>query len=633
MNHNTLLEADTKKEILDFLTSDAAKNIKMGFEAEVIATDFDDESEKERTGYDGLPNSVREIEKFFRESTTKERLTKIVTQIGYDFVSYIEKKEDAYADDEEESNWKEIAERMAEEHNDGEEDEDEHLSPEDFEDEAREEARDDAYSEFDRDSIELEEYLENEVGVSDWSELCDHYNLEWPNDSYERNGGDYDDTGYSHFRAELFAEYLGSITEKRVYVGRVVGTGTTHYNITSDGSLNPKNVSEEAGMEIISSPMPLDEAISEMLNLFEGISDNGLAYTSKNANTGLHINLSIQSGRPIDYVKLVLFSGDEDVLKRFGRVGGYNSKALNDIVHSLKLNPNFYDKIPEVLNNLRKGMTHQALAEMIRSNNRRAVTVNFGNYDKESGTGRVEFRVIGNNYLDSDLQDEIVLAVARFARAMWIASEPEVMKKEYAKKLYALLDQLSEDDPLSMKARFTFSQILTMTDETQRRRAIEQFKSLAKEFYKPSPLPDKKNDKGAGVANTAMNIKDLQDTINGLSGVLRYKKNVYGQTFPVVEQYLEALKTKNTQKIVHAFLDVIEHSNDSEVKSTVLAFTPYYILQDSGVATKDGPNVNAKRALEYTDSGHVQVGVPWFFIQKPRNRAMWLSNILKNYGD
>ena len=209
MNHNTLLEADTKKEILDFLTSDAAKNIKMGFEAEVIATDFDDESEKERTGYDGLPNSVREIEKFFRESTTKERLTKIVTQIGYDFVSYIEKKEDAYADDEEESNWKEIAERMAEEHNDGEEDEDEHLSPEDFEDEAREEARDDAYSEFDRDSIELEEYLENEVGVSDWSELCDHYNLEWPNDSYERNGGDYDDTGYSHFRAELFAEYLG----------------------------------------------------------------------------------------------------------------------------------------------------------------------------------------------------------------------------------------------------------------------------------------------------------------------------------------------------------------------------------------------------------------------------------------
>jgi len=170
-----------------------------------------------------------------------------------------------------------------------------------------------------------------------------------------------------------------------------------HYIIEPDSSISPDS-SNDAGVEIVSPPMPLDEAQQQFTDLMNWLKANN-AYT--NESTGLHMGISLPDlGSDVDYIKMVLFTGDRYMLSEFER--SYNSYArsamgkLEDRVKNSK-NKNYnFDKIDivEIMKNLRSGLA--TIASKLMQ----------GNVGQEKYTsihvkpGYIEFRIAGGDYLN-----------------------------------------------------------------------------------------------------------------------------------------------------------------------------------------------------------------------------------------
>jgi hypothetical protein len=168
-------------------------------------------------------------------------------------------------------------------------------------------------------------------------------------------------------------------------------------------------------------------------------------------------------GGDVDYVKLILFLGDRYVLDQFGRsANSYTRSAL--------------DKLKDVQRSRRstneaEGLTGAektaAAMELMKRNlielAQRYVQDGVGR-DKYTSAhikdGYIEFRSPGGDYLSMDSRDESALAntMLRFARAMYIAGRPDLERKEYAKKLYQLIDTQG-DDALKLFMDYTTGQI------------------------------------------------------------------------------------------------------------------------------------------------------------------------------
>jgi hypothetical protein len=130
----------------------------------------------------------------------------------------------------------------------------------------------------------------------------------------------------------------------------------------------------------------------------------------------------------LDYVKLALFMGDEYVLNQFGRASNqYCRSALDEI----KRNANQPHRVSQALEQMRTELNSYASKLIKSENSGKFVSINVHN-------GRVEFRGPGGDYL-SKSPEEITSTAFRVSRALKIACDPEAYKKEYAKKLYKLL--------------------------------------------------------------------------------------------------------------------------------------------------------------------------------------------------
>jgi hypothetical protein len=134
----------------------------------------------------------------------------------------------------------------------------------------------------------------------------------------------------------------------------------------------------------------------------------------------------------VDYMKLVLFLGDQYILEQFGReLNSYTSSSYGWLKK----------QATEITPNLVK-----ILFEKIKSGLTQSVT----KYIADSGAGKYfaintkqsyfELRAAGNEgYFDSANIQMLQDTVLRYAYAMYIASRPELYKKEYATKLTKLL--------------------------------------------------------------------------------------------------------------------------------------------------------------------------------------------------
>jgi hypothetical protein len=181
--------------------------------------------------------------------------------------------------------------------------------------------------------------------------------------------------------------------------------------IEPDGSLSP-NSNQDAALEVVGPPESPSKALDSLKKFF-GIAEQYKFYS--NNSTGLHINVSLP--KDLDVLKLAVFTGDQYILKKFGRENnGYASGVMKSLTSSdfssAVTKPNMSTEI--------KLATVQKIARDISRSHTASISFN-GNY--------VSFRHTGGDYL-KDHQD-IVNVVGRFVRAMVIACDPTAYRNEY----------------------------------------------------------------------------------------------------------------------------------------------------------------------------------------------------------
>lgn len=205
---------------------------------------------------------------------------------------------------------------------------------------------------------------------------------------------------------------------------------TTSWYIEPDGSLDPNE--DDGSAEIVSPPLPADQAM-DALKSFYAMAKQLKLYTSADNNTGLHINVSIPGN--LDVLKLAAFLGDQYVLKYFGResneyahsvIGGLSDYDTSK-VYKTKGDRRKKNKVMPGKPVTRSEIDYKRLANIIRNetSDHFASISNNGKY--------ISFRHAGGNYLND--YSGVLNIVGRFIQAMIIASDPELYKQEYIKKL------------------------------------------------------------------------------------------------------------------------------------------------------------------------------------------------------
>jgi RNA polymerase sigma factor (sigma-70 family) len=293
----------------------------------------------------------------------------------------------------------------------------------------------------------------SDVDLRWMSDIANNYNLDWPywtGGSSSNNGSrDWDEIG-----AEL-----------QQVVGMPVKVSSNYHStprkegqwiIEPDGSLDPDDKSEEAGLEIVSPPMPLLMAIAKLKEVTDWANDpnGGNAYT--NRSTGLHMGVSLPvRGGDVDYVKLILFMGDKYVLDTFGReANSFTASALNKLQQNIKGGKSDPAGVVELL---RHGLTELAFKELQKG-------VGTSKYTSAHlQNGYIEFRSPGGDWLAKADEEIGILenTMMRFARAMQIAGDPGADRQEYAKKLYKLVTTDNEQytDQLRLFSQFAAGEL------------------------------------------------------------------------------------------------------------------------------------------------------------------------------
>jgi len=288
----------------------------------------------------------------------------------------------------------------------------------------------------------------DDVGLRWMSDVASEYNLDWP---YMTGGGgndggrDWDSIGDS----------LNGVVGMPVKVSSNYHSTTRRegqWIVEPDSSLSADD-REDMGLEIVSPPMPLLMALEKLQAVTDWANDpsEGNAYT--NDSTGLHMGVSVPyKGGDVDYLKLILFLGDEYVLQQFGREANtYTKSAMKGFRENLKsgrADP------AGALKLMQHGLLELAQKEIQKG-------VGQGKYTSAHiQDGYIEFRSAGGDWLAEESADpeKLTSTMLRYARAMQIAADPSADRREYAKKLYKLIAP-EGDSQLALFSQFAAGEL------------------------------------------------------------------------------------------------------------------------------------------------------------------------------
>jgi hypothetical protein len=114
-----------------------------------------------------------------------------------------------------------------------------------------------------------------------------------------------------------------------------VERGPGYFILEPDSSIGQDDDSDlkhgETGLELVSPPMPLTQCLEYLDKVFNWANKYGCRTDS---STGFHMGISIpnQSKANVDYLKFILFLGDEYVLKDFGREDNEYAQNMNTVI-------------------------------------------------------------------------------------------------------------------------------------------------------------------------------------------------------------------------------------------------------------------------------------------------------------
>lgn len=295
----------------------------------------------------------------------------------------------------------------------------------------------------DEGDFDQEEFL-NDIGIRYMTDVENNVrtNITWPHwTSYDYDSG-------SGEGIETIGDDFSNAIGKNVYSSSSyhgARRSPTAYSLEPDSSINHDD--DEAGLEFISHPMPVDEMLEDLEKVKKWADEKG-CYTNK--STGLHINVSIPnySLDKLDFVKLAILLGDQYVLEQFGRLSNGYAKSALEIVKNQSKNFNETDKL---LGQLKDNV--EGIASKILHSGRTDKYTSINTKDKY-----VEFRSAGGDWLGKDF-NKIKDTVLRFVVALDAACDKEKYKKEYYKALYKVLKPNDDKSDMSMFAKYMSGEI------------------------------------------------------------------------------------------------------------------------------------------------------------------------------
>ena len=335
----------------------------------------------------------------------------------------------------------------------------------------------------------------NDMSMAFMSDIADRYDIMWP---FLQSGGG-GNRSWEEIEQSLINEPLAD-TDFSITIGAGYhGTARRDnlFILEPDSSLEADD-SGDTGVEIVSPPMPLGLCTTTLENMLLWAKDSSTdAYT--NSSTGLHMGMSVPGTENVDYVKLVLFSGDKYILEKYGRsANSYTPSALDQLQRRGKM---FVDN-PEILNDI-LGKMHDKLEDAAEQHIRGS-TGDMKYTSMSIKKGYIEFRSPGGDYLSMDVQ-EVINTMLRFARAMKIASDPNAYRQEYQKKLYKLTTAGGEGIVNKFNKLFADYQTGTLSAESLKR----QWAALVSDENTTilNKLDDKPDTKRVGLAKQILQPK------------------------------------------------------------------------------------------------------------------------------
>lgn len=299
----------------------------------------------------------------------------------------------------------------------------------------------------------------DDVGLRWMSDVAERFDVYWPYMTFPEGGGSQDIDSV----ADDLSNAIGMpVKASYSYHGATRKPG--EFIIEPDGSLSADSY-EDGGLEIISPPMPIAQAMEKLNQVIEWAQEKG-CYT--NSTTGLHMGVSLPgqksfaeaegddvesapvAEKPIDFMKLALFLGDQHVLKEFGRqANSYCASTLKKLKEK-RWSP---QQIATAMEKMRGNLINLAYKDLAdRSPGRDSINMK-DNY--------VEFRGAGGDYLSRESNegmDFLENTLLRYVQALAIAGDPNAYRDEYAKKLYKLISP-SGDDTLNLFSQFATGEI------------------------------------------------------------------------------------------------------------------------------------------------------------------------------